>query len=91
MTTDNTQSELDVILAMHGAEPGEMTHSLKQAILDWHHKQTNEAIYLFHGFVMDADIIRQETDQAFNYGRLHKAIDEYIVERNSLKELEKYE
>ena len=35
MTTDNTQAELDEILAKHGAEPGEMTHSLKQAILRW--------------------------------------------------------
>ena len=58
----------------------------KQAILDWHNKQVEEAIYGFHGFVMEADIIRPEVDQAFNYGRLHRAIDDYIAERNKLKE-----
>ena len=31
----SNQQELDVVLASHGAEEGEMTHSLKQAILDW--------------------------------------------------------
>lgn len=30
------QPELDDILTRHGAEPGEMTHILKQAIVDWH-------------------------------------------------------
>ena len=37
------QSELDDILNRHGAEAGEMTHSLKQAILDWHDKRELEA------------------------------------------------
>lgn len=59
----------------------------KQAILDWHNKQTNEAIHGFHGFIMGAYIIRPETDQALNYGRLHKAVDDYIAERNKLKEM----
>ena len=31
----SNQQELDEILSKHGAEPGEMTHSLKQAILCW--------------------------------------------------------
>ena len=31
----NYNKRLDEILAKHGAEPGEMTHSLKQAILRW--------------------------------------------------------
>lgn len=38
--TDSTQ-ELDEILLGHGAEEGEFTESLKQAILDWHNKQVN--------------------------------------------------
>ena len=32
----NYNERLDEILARHGAEPGEMTHSLKQAIFEWH-------------------------------------------------------
>ena len=43
MTTDNTQ-ELDEILLGHGAEEGEFTESLKQAILDWHTRRLKEAV-----------------------------------------------
>ena len=90
MTTDNTQAELDDIVIDLWAKYGrdgtmdDFVREAKQAILDWHNKQTNEAIYGFHGFVMEADIIRPEVDQAFNYGRLHRAIDDYIAERNKL-------
>ena len=95
MTTDNTQ-ELDEILeqvAWYGSykrsgdepegpilSPVEATQAINTLI----NKQTNEAIHGFHGFVMEADIIRPEVDQAFNYGRLHRAIDDYIAERNKL-------
>lgn len=37
------QAELDDILNRHGAEAGEMTHSLKQAITNWHNKRELEA------------------------------------------------
>jgi uncharacterized sporulation protein YeaH/YhbH (DUF444 family) len=37
-------------------------------------------IYGFHEYVIGKDIIQQETDQAFNYARLHKALDAYIAE-----------
>ena len=63
---------------------GAVSYDQKQAIINWHNKQTNEAIYGFHGFVMEADIIRPEVDRVFNYGRLHRAIDDYIAERNKL-------
>lgn len=41
------------------------------------------SVYGFHEYIMGKNIIREETDQAFNYARLHHAIDEYA------KELEK--
>lgn len=41
-------------------------------------KRVEEAVYGFHEYVIGKDIIRAETDQAFNYGRLHHAIDDYI-------------
>ena len=44
----NYNERLDKILSEHGAEPGEMTYSLKQAILDWHNKQVEEAMAKFH-------------------------------------------
>ena len=40
--TDNTQ-ELDKILKAHGADEGEYTYSLKQAITDWSKKEASEA------------------------------------------------
>ena len=33
---------LDEILAKHGAEPDEMTHTLKQAIVEWHEIEKHE-------------------------------------------------
>lgn len=42
-----------------------------------------EAVYGFHEYIMGKDIIRPEQDQAFNYGRLHKAIDQYIAKLNA--------
>jgi len=38
----NYNERLDEILAKHGAEPGEMTHSLKQAIVEWHEIEKSE-------------------------------------------------
>ena len=87
---DNTQ-ELDEILANLTTAASDdqfiddgSIGDAKADILTWHNKQINEAIHGFHGFVMEADIIRPEADQAFNYGRLHKAIDAYIAEREKL-------
>lgn len=90
-----TEQELDeaIILAAGKRYLHQRHRTLKtlfqeqlQAITDLHNKQINEAIHGFHEFVMEADIIRPEADQAFNYGRLHRAIDTYIAERNRLKE-----
>jgi len=38
----NYNERLDEVLAKHGAEPGEMTHSLKQAIQEWHEIEKSE-------------------------------------------------
>ena len=37
-----SKTTLDEIIAKHGAEPGEMTHSLKQAIVEWHEIEMSE-------------------------------------------------
>lgn len=80
----NYNERLDEVLHINGVKDYGVTviklidvNEAKQAILDWHNKQVNEAIHRFHGFVMEADIIRPEADQAFTYGRLHRAIDDY--------------
>jgi len=86
--TGNTQEPRAIIESFFSksmlARRPKKFEQLTDNLLDWHNKQTNEAIYGFHGFVMEADIIRPEADQAFNYGRLHRAIDDYIAERNKL-------
>lgn len=45
-------------------------------ILQWRY----EAVYGFHEYIMGKNIIQNETDQAFNYARLHKALDDYIAQ-----------
>ena len=87
--TDKPQEPRDLIQICtdiyYECETIKRLDELTDEALDWHNKQTNEAIYEFHRFVMEADIIRQEADQAFNYGRLHRAIDVYIAERKKTK------
>ena len=74
--TDNTQ--LDEILLGHGAEEGEFTESLKQAILDWHNKQIEE--------VLD----RLESMAAYDTSGMSPVINprEIEAERTKLKEEE---
>jgi hypothetical protein len=54
----------------------------KDALLDLFtttlQQREQEAVYGFHGYIMGKDIIRDEKDHAFNYARLHHAIDHYI-------------
>ena len=73
----NYNERLSEVLAKHGAEEGEMTHSLKQAILDWHNKQVEEVLI---GFAKEADTEyrRSEIYQwLFSLGLIvHKAIIE---------------
>ena len=73
----NLDKKLDVILAKHGAEEGEMTHSLKQAILDWHNKQVEEVLI---GFAKEADTEYRRSqiyEWLFSLGLIvHKAIIE---------------
>jgi Ser-tRNA(Ala) deacylase AlaX len=38
-----------------------------------------EAVYGFHEYIMGKNIIKEETDQTFNYARLHHALDDYIA------------
>ena len=38
------------------------------------------AVYGFHEYLIDKNMLQGEDDQAFNYGRLHKAIDAYVEE-----------
>lgn len=40
---------------------------------------TKQQVYGFHEYIMGKDIIRPETDQALNYARLHRAIDDYVA------------
>lgn len=69
----SNQSELDEILAKHGAEAGEMTHSLKQAILDWHNKQI--------------EVVLDRLENNIRTGMVKVSVLDYIeAERNKLKE-----
>lgn len=43
-----------------------------------YNQRMEKVVYGFHEYIMGKDIIRPEKDQAFNYGRLHHAIDNYI-------------
>lgn len=43
-----------------------------------HQDSVREAVYGFHEYVIGKDIIQNEADQAFNYARLHRALDAYI-------------
>lgn len=56
----NYNKRLDEILAKHGAEPGEMTHSLKQAILRWVADEViGEDEEIVHYKTMQADNVNQ--------------------------------
>ena len=48
-------------------------------LIKWADRRTATAVYNFHEYIMGKGIIRPETDQAFNYARLHRAIDEYVA------------
>lgn len=92
--TDKEQTELDELIGdafiglwMRDSEgdfvsvvdsKNVLKDSLKTALLDWRDKAVREAVYGFHEYIMGKDIIQDETDDAFNYGRLHHAIDDYI-------------
>lgn len=39
-----------------------------------------KATYGFHEYIISKNIIRAEADQAFNYARLHRTLDDYIAE-----------
>lgn len=43
-------------------------------------EETRKAVYNFHEYAIGKSIIRKEEDQAFNYARLHNALDKYIEE-----------
>ena len=76
------QSELDEILSRHGAEAGEMTHSLKQALLDWHNKQIEEALDRLESQKVNRNII--SSTQVYEDTLIPLSAIE--AERNKLKE-----
>lgn len=43
-------------------------------------RYVKEAVYGFHEYIIGKNIIQAETDQAFNYARLHRALDAYIAQ-----------
>lgn len=52
---------------------------LIKKIIQWRDMAVVEAVYGSHEYIMGKNIIQNETDQTFNYARLHKAIDDYIA------------
>lgn len=62
-----------------------ITNAVDAAVDLIQHEQ-EEAVDGFHAFIIGKNIIQKEKDQAFNYARLHRAIDTYKAELSTTKE-----
>ena len=79
MTTDNTQAELDEILA---DKSGAVSYNQKQAILDWHNKQIEEVIKKPHILPKNAYYL-ESVKQGINFyhRQMRKRIDKLKEEK----------
>lgn len=74
--TDTVDEQLDrFTVHVHGEE-----HRLKPAEKAALKALLARQVYGFHEYIIGKNIIRPEAGQAFNYARLHHAIDDYIAE-----------